>query len=305
MKMTWKKLLAWIAAGYGQGHGNDYKSFLQITRRNTTDKSNQSAGRWLYGYTREFNYMSRAERLMAMVLIWLGAVDVREQYPFWPVPHPHPLDGVPGAEHLMWPEAPGLLDLARQAGIDHGVFVGSTIPYIATMDLMATVWRGGAPRIIAVPCKPFGLIEAADAASTMLARMELERLYCNAVEIPRRVADVAVLGKDLVANLSWFMPDMAITTELRTDPKLHDFRDLLSRHIHSKPIDRTVADAATQVDWPASRATAAFNLLAWRQDIDVDLSRPVALTQPARAGGIAIRNALQHNILGEVDHVPL
>lgn len=76
---------------------------------------------------------SRQEKKISRALLWLGATDIREQFPIWPWPHAHPLTGAPGAEHLVLDGSPGLMDIANPAKISHGVAIGTTLPYIATV----------------------------------------------------------------------------------------------------------------------------------------------------------------------------
>jgi hypothetical protein len=301
MKMNWNKLFSLIALGYGQGHGDDYRPFLLITRKNSSPHSNQSAGRPLPGYARQFHFQSRDERNVALVLVWLGAKDIREQFPLWPVAHDHPLSGAPGAENLLLEEAPGLLDLAREAGIDHGEFVGSDVPYIATMDLMVTVHSNGVPRLVAVSCKPRQRVLAADSASRMLERLELERLYCKELSIPHHIGDAAAFSRKLIANLQWLAPDKTVASSLLDGPNLALFCDVLQRKIHQDPIDQVIQHAASKVKWSNEKANSAFRFLAWHQEIDIDLSLPIMMTQPAKPGGQALRSALQKKLFGEID----
>lgn len=198
-----------------------------------------------------------------------------------------------------------MMELAKLADINHGIFPGSQVPYVGTLDLMVTVWRKGVADLVAVSCKPRKIAMAADAASRLLERLELERLYCNALQIKHHVADVDAFGKDLFANLSWLMPDPVTSARLRTNQRLFGLRDALLRRMHSTPIDRVIAESADEQGWSLSEANAAFRHLAWHQYVDIDLSMPIALTQPARAGGIRLRDALRTNILGEVDHEQL
>ena len=301
MKMTWKKLMAWIAAGYGQGHYDEYKPFLQNTRRNTSAVSNQSAGNWLPGYTRRFHYQSRAERQIALGLLWLGGKDIREGFPMWPMTHHHPLAGTRGTESLRLQEVPGLWELAREAGIAHGVFPGTRIPYVATLDFMVTVHRGGTPDLVAISCKPRQQIFSADAASRMLERMELERLYCQTLSIPLCVADAKVFGRRLIANLEWMVQPQSLVDELATDTSLRRFLDKLEKHIYESPISTVLTESASSVGWSVQRAQQAFRFLAWCQVLDINLSEPVVMSHPATRGGIHLRKAMQRAILGEID----
>lgn len=135
-RMTWKKLDALLDAGYGQGHRARYKPWLRVTRRECSPCS--TVGHLPATELRRlYHFRSIAERTVIILLRWLGAYDLRDQFPAWPWPHRHPSDGLPG---MSEPRQRGLLEVARGLGIDHGTFVGSAIPYIATLDVMST-WR--------------------------------------------------------------------------------------------------------------------------------------------------------------------
>jgi hypothetical protein len=88
---------------------------------------------------RTAHYFSRGEYHTALLLLWLGVDDLREQFPLWPAPHPHPLYGSPLQSNAPLTWAKGLLSIAEEAGIAHGVEVGTRVPYIASLDLLATV----------------------------------------------------------------------------------------------------------------------------------------------------------------------
>lgn len=55
-----RQILAAIASGAGQGHGDRYRPWLRIRRRNPSPCSSQIAGR-LPGYQRTIHCLSRLE----------------------------------------------------------------------------------------------------------------------------------------------------------------------------------------------------------------------------------------------------
>lgn len=301
-RMTEKKLIKMITAGYGQGHGEVYRPWLKNTRSAISKIGTQSSGRVLYGLKRSCDFKSRQEKRIARALLWLGAVDIREQFPLWPWPHTHPLVGAPGAEQLVLPDAPGLLEIAQKADIPHGVFVGTDLPYVATTDFMVTVQRKHVPDLIAVACKNREIVLADDRLSRPLERLELERLYSKHIRIRHMVVDSEVFGNELLANLDWLMPDEHVVADLLNDPHLGEFHDRLNEKVFCISIDEAIEEARHFVGWTKKLGCSAFRYFTWMQELDIDLTQPLLMTQPARAGGIRIRALLQHELLGEVAH---
>jgi hypothetical protein len=173
-----KQIVAAIAEGRGQGHGNHYRPWLRVTRKNSSPKSNQVVGR-LPGYCRQGNFFALSEWSIALALVWLGVVDVREQFPLWPMEHAHPLAGAQGTENLQLGNCRGLLDSARDAGIPHGVWPGTNIPYVATIDLMVTMntLSRSSPALVALSAKPVRTPSDINPDSRVTERLELERRY--------------------------------------------------------------------------------------------------------------------------------
>lgn len=301
MKMTWKKLEQWILEGRGTGHKSEYKPFLQVTRRNTSKVSNQSFGRWLFGYNREFHYFSRSERKVALIIKWLGASDIREQFPLWPSPHLHPLVGADGTNIYERPIVSGLIEIAQEAGIDHGNFVGSDVPYVATIDLMATIQTNMRPFLVGISCKPEKQIIEAEPSSRLLERLELERLYFQAIQTRRVRLEDNAFHKELVANLEWFKPDANIESALRKDDRFEEFLAELNEKLLQTNIDNAIKTAHSKIGWNRSRANAAFRLAVWHQLVDIDISKPIVMSLEATTGGKQLKKTIRLAVIGADD----
>lgn len=302
-KMTERKLINMIRAGFGQGHRDHYRPWLKNTRAAISKQGIQSSGKVLYGFDRPFDLKSRQEKGIARALLWLGAFDVREQFPLWPWPHAHPLVGARGADRFVLPDAPGLLEIAKSAEIPHGVFLGTNLPYVATTDFMVTVHRNQAPHLIAIACKDRDVVLDIDRSSRPLERLELERLYSIHIAIPHLVVDNQVFGRMLLANLEWLMPDEHVAAELLEDSKTSQFHDLVQQSVFRNAIDDAIQEAGVRVGWTKARGHSAFRYLAWTQALDIDLTKPVLMTQPAAPGGQRIYTMLQRELFGEIDRV--
>jgi len=290
-----KRILKRIADRHGQGHGDAYKAWIQVTRANITNKSCQSAGNTLNGYKRRFNFMSQSERRFSILLQWLGAADIREQFPLWPVPHLHPLVGARGSEGLGLGCVRGLLEIAKEAGIDHGYEIEARgIPYVATVDLMVTIYRQGVPSLVAFSCKPREIIESAGPLDNPLRRAELERRYMHEISGRFVMANPERYPRALYLNLEWLMPDDAVSVALEANPGFVAMREYLAANINDVPIEKAIRDGRVSANMDSETANAVFRLLAWRQQIDIDLSRPVAMSRPACRGGKSVYHALRN-----------
>ncbi|WP_156374561.1 TnsA endonuclease N-terminal domain-containing protein [Pseudorhodoferax sp. Leaf274] len=134
---------------------------------------------------------------------------VREQFPAWPWASFGPLYGyhedLPG--DLPW--ASGTLALCKQAGIDHGVFVGTSIPYIWTFDLVLTLaWLP--PRSVRgaiVSVKPLSselYTGDIDPIARGPEKLEVERLYAQEIDFTYFVSDRTAFPGHLLGQLDRF-----------------------------------------------------------------------------------------------------
>lgn len=300
--VSWNTLGQWIDAGLGQGHFEQYQAFLQITRGRFPRRSNQVVG-VVPGYKRRFNFLARAERIVGIVAVWLGVRDAREQYPLWPWAHAHPLVDWPlPALMAGLPQPIPLLDVAREAGIDHGTYPGTDVPYVATTDLLVTTGRDETPALVAIACKPKAAVAPGPENDRTVERLELERRYFKAISVRHVIVDSDDLPTALFANLEVFAPDPALYARLGS----FDGAKRAEEALRSRLEDESIRDAvlATSCDLRCSPELIwdTFQLLAWRQDIDIDLGEPIHRSLPLRAGGRARRAALAQAWLGEVAH---
>lgn len=292
-KMTWKKLAALIKAGYGQGHFQRYKPWQRVTKRDYSPISNighlPNAA-----FARAHHYRARAERGTLQVLRWLGAADVREAFPVWPWPHRHPGFGLCGFENS--PMLPGLLSIANAAGIPHGFYPGSSIPYVATLDILATyLSQAGIYRLVAFENKPEEIATAPDPLLRPKERLELTRRYCGVAKIQRRLIHAEQLPPELIVNLDLLEPQLSNHQQaMLLASKL--YRDMLevlrAKSYCESPIELT-ADLHSRFGYSQQSLQAAMHLAIWRQDIDHDVTLPFTPWLPLIPGGHAVKHQLQ------------
>lgn len=144
--MTIGRLQGLILQGFGQGRGEGYTPWIRVTRGNAPRKSNHVVA-VTHVQARPLHLLSRLEYRAVRLAMWLGAVEVREQFPLWPwTGGPHPMAGLDDERDRALPTTLGLLALAKKAGIRHGHFVGApNLPYVATTDLVIRVGATPSP----------------------------------------------------------------------------------------------------------------------------------------------------------------
>jgi hypothetical protein len=297
--VTLKQIQQWIREGRGQGHFENYLAWLRVTRRNGSKISAQSVGR-IPLYRRRFDFMADGEMLLVLLLLWLGARDVREQYPAWPWAHPHPLADYPHLNGRQFGIVAGLWEIAEAAGIRHGYFVGTDLPYVATIDILATVDTTHSLRLVALGSKPGELIEASTPQDRLAERLKLQEHYSTAIGAAWLTADRGLIPRQFEANLKALCPYVETVERFSSDPRFDEYRSIVTEAATELPPNEASRLAAKRIGWQDHLATQALHLMIWRQDIDLDITRPLLLSQRARPGGRQIRQLLQRRILGEV-----
>lgn len=292
--MTWDKFYKHLLQGFGTGHGAAYRPWLTLRRKNPSKRSNQVAA-YLFLQRRHGFFFSRGEYQIALLLLWLGVDDLREQFPLWPIAHPHPLFGAIGSEEVQLPYSRGLLEIAAEAGIEHGVYPGTKIPYVATMDFMLTIRIGGDLKLLAVSCKPFCTLEDEIKWRT-LERLELERRYADHNRIRYLVLSSRVVPILMAGQLEWCFACSHIADIPQVAPALQTF----AAEFTSTP-DLSIADAVRRASELSKLSLEdgwiAFRHCAWTQRIDVDLSKQILTTYPVYRGGRDLRTRLQHELI--------
>lgn len=293
--MTYKKLYERIRLGFGQGHSRYYSPWLQIRRKNPSPESNQVVT-WLPPLERAAHFFSRGEYHLALLLLWLGVLDLREQFPIWPLDHPHPLDGGLGMHGLPATYVKGLLKIAAEAGINHGYEIGSKQPYVATLDILVTVPGEDMPAVAVFSSKP---IDDADAAVKWrtLERLELERRY--SIEIGGRyyVSSSALVPLLMAGQLEWWLGCSTLSFNPALKAVAEPFADAVMKR-SDLSISESVHLAAPTHNLSIQDAWCLFRHCAWTQKIDIDPSQKILTSYPLSSGGRALRCALQEKLFG-------
>ncbi len=296
-----KALIArYIAEGRGFGHGDAYKAFIQLMRWNASPVSVQTFGK-VPPFGRDMHFLCRSEWLIALLLAWVGC-HVREQFPMWPWASAGPLYGFHADLDPKLDWTSGTLALCKAAGIDHGCFVGTNIPYIWTMDLVATLaWLPPEEtRCALVSIKPLQSEKYTgdiDPISRGPEKLEIERRYAKELGWPYFLADRSLYPGPLLGQLELYSSAACLPPNHRARTARER---LLDRHGESlsklPPLewrDRLVTDEGLA----QAEADLAVHNIFWTQAIDVDLNQEILMEDPISPGGRALRGALRRYIL--------
>lgn len=294
--MTKEKLKAQVRLGFGQGHGSGYNPWLIIRRKNPSPVSNQVVS-WMPPLGRVAHYFSRGEYFTALLLIWLMVLDLREQFPLWPTPHPHPLTGAQGSEGLNLKWSRGLLKIAAEAGIKHGVEVGTNIPYTATIDLMATVKIDDKLKLFGFSSKAICNPDE-DIKERTLERLELERRYTTEIDAGYFVTNSAMVPELLAGQLEWWLDCSTLDCSPELISKVGPFAYILNSHADLS-IEEAVHLAVRRISVPLASGWLLFRHCAWTQKIDIDPSVRIFTSFPIQHGGVALRSRLRRQYFGE------
>lgn len=298
-KVTRAVLEKSIERGLGVGTGDHYQAWISLTRHNTSKTSNQCYVR-MPQLARHCVFLSRGEQYLAHVLWWIGAADVREQYPLWPWAHRSPYSEVD--ETRAWPDHPGVAAIAHEAGIRLYHYPGSSIPAILTIDMLVTVaGEDRAQRLLGISCKPRDLYLRASSADRVRERLELDHRYCSAAGIGYLLLHPERLPRVLVSQLEWLAPRSSRheLSVLRESSAYRRFIEHLRRHIYDRPASYAIRAAGRVVGWDPQTAGRHGRTAVWLLDVDVALGRPISLDEPLRRGGVALRAEIRRRIFGE------
>ena len=294
--MTYAKLYRNIRAGFGCGHGSEYVPWLRLRRKNSSPESNQVVA-WLPILNRVAHFFSRGEYHTALLLLWLCVAGLREQYPIWPIAHPHPLIGAAGADGLCLGFSRGLLSIARDAGIDHGYEIGSRLLYIATLDLLVTVRIRDTLGLAIFSSKPIDNPDA-EVRWRTLERLELERRYGQEISAPYHVSSSSLVPIQLAGQLEWWLDCATLALTPSLIPLAEPFAEQVMVRSNDSIVEAVCA-AADRLKIDLDNAWLLFRHCAWTQAIDIDPSQKILTSYPIRPGGRELRRNLQKSLFGE------
>lgn len=301
-KVTWDSVRRAIEGGVGVGFGENYKPALSIKRWNASPVSVQVL-KALPNFKRQSHFFSHSEWLLALLLSWAGC-QIREQFPLWPWPSNHP-------EYSRFPEldyrltsSVGMLEICKNAGIPHGNFIGTDIPYIWSIDLCAYMpWIDDITQATCfISVKPLASEQYlhVDPMNRGVEKLEAERRYAQQLGINYYVGDRTRYLGPIFANLEMLSAAAFL-------PKNHPWNNLLdsflNKHHHQLQIEpiSSIRERLIQ-DFNCKEAVASYikNHILWSQIVDCDLSKHIKDSMPPIIGGKQLIQSLRNSLSGSV-----
>lgn len=284
-----------IYAGSGQGRGDAFQPWMRI-RRNFSSPTSYQVFDSVGIQARNHHFLSALEFHTALLVSYLGASELRECLPLWPYDHPHPDSGLDEEADAQLGDAVGLLEIARQAGIDHGCFVGTTIPYIASIDLMFRIRQEQVWRLLGISCKPKQITEQSTRAQE---RIQLDRLYCTAVDAQHMHEDGTAFNQILLKQVLWMRPLVSNLRAHQQTFRLMDFAARFDEYASERCISDAVIAAGRCTRLNREDSHIFFRLGVWLHLIDIDLTQRVQMRSQVKRGSAHVIQALKSRYWGE------
>lgn len=281
-----------MRARHGQGRRESYRPWIHIRRRLQARASHHVLAH-LPLRPRSFHFLSTIEENTALVLGWLGAKEIREALPAWPIPHLSPAVGWDPDLDAKLDTIPGLLEIARDAGIDHGVYPGTRVPFVATIDIAAVLPQLPLHRLLFVGCKPSTELLTDQRA---LERLELERLYGHACDGVHSIVHETTFDERLIENLQWIVPRHSELQRLQLTSVLDDFSGEFLSCAADLPVVEARNVAVARVGGKED-PEALFRACLWTRRISADLTQTIVRSKPLVLGGERIVRACVAKLL--------
>ncbi len=299
-KVTWESVRSAIEGGLGVGFGENYKPALSIKRWNASPVSVQVL-KALPNFKRQCHFFSHSEWLLALLFSWAGC-HIREQFPLWPWPSNHP-------EYSRFPEldyrltsSVGMLEICKNAGINHGNFIGTNIPYIWSLDLCAFMpWVDDITRATCfISVKPLASEQYlyVDPLNRGVEKLECERRYSQQLGINYFVCDRTLFPGPIFANLEMLAPAAHIPNNHPWSNLLNTFFDRHHDELEINPI-KYISERLVK-DFKCEESAASFikNHILWNQFVDCDLSKHIKDSMLPIKGGKQLVQSLRSSLSG-------
>lgn len=286
-----------IEQGFGQGRYEAYQPFIKVTRGLSSPNANLGVTK-LAIHWRGIHLLSTDEIHMANLAAWLGAVEIREQFPLFPWSFVHPMAGLDPDRDRHLPPLPGLADIAREAGIELGVFVGpDQVPYMATTDLVLLIGQPPHDRLVYWSVKPLAKMVVGDPYRT-LERMELERRYAQVAGGLHYPIHRSEVGEILLSQIGWLQPMRSEMDKFLDSDRLLEFAYWFDCQNDGQSIAECTRYAGERCRMDVGERHATFRATAWLGLIDIDLASPIVMSRPPKRDLMGVKALLQLSLLG-------
>lgn len=296
-KITRAMISTRIAQGFGQGHGAHYKEWLGLGRGKFIPKS-------LHGWYinletgKQDEVFSDIERAVGLCGRWLGAVDVRFQFPIWTFPHPSRLEDWPGRDPITLPWSMGSVKLAAEHDMEHPRYVGTDIDFIQTLDVAFTVPPRRQPGLVGTAAKPSGKVRVPEPDFRVADLLRLQEIYMQSIGGEFRLVDETFCPPELLKNLAAAYASSVLPDALQRASLYERFLDFVRTAIAEVPTNLLLQAFARRTNISVPDATTLIDHAAWRQDIPIDLSRPCIRTEPCVLWSGEVVRAMRQELFG-------
>lgn len=251
----------YVAQGYGQGTGADYKPWLRVQDVPSTGRSRKVHG---LKTGRIHHVLSDLEYAYLLALEFSErVVDIREQFPLLPI-------------------AP-IQDCARRHNIRYPRYAGTHVPYVMTTDFVVTLKADdGSHREFARTVKYEDELSPGRGLARTLEKLELERSYWLARGVDWKIVTERSVAPALAKNLVWLYGGAQIERELHSGDLRARFVECLDEAgTHDRTLSSLLRAVCHRMNLAYPDAVRLFKHLVWHKVIVVDLSTPMLLTSPA------------------------
>ncbi|NPT62317.1 heteromeric transposase endonuclease subunit TnsA [Paraburkholderia sp. 5N] len=251
----------YVAQGYGQGLGADYKPWLRVQ-----DVPSRGRSRKVHGLKtgRVHHVLSDLEYAYLVVLEFSErVVDIREQFPLFPL-------------------AP-IKDVARLRGIRYPLYAQTTVPFVMTTDFVVTVKADdGSVREFARTVKYEDELSTGNKLLRTLEKLELERTYWLQREVDWQIVTEQSVEPVMARNLIWLRGSAQVERGLQSDDLRARFVEGIGEAgIHDRTLSALLRTVSYRLGLPYPDAVKLFRYLVWHKVILVDLTTPMLLTSQA------------------------
>jgi hypothetical protein len=294
--MSEERMVDLIKDRFGEGRDEQYRPWIRVTRSVSSPRSHVNIHATPV-HQRGIHLLSKLERTASYVACWLGATEIREQFPLFPWRGRHPMAGLDRGRDGSIKQAPALLEIAEEAGIDIGWYVGTAIPFVATVDLVLRFGQFPDDRLVFWSVKPESELLHPKHGLRVRERLELERRYAKAVGATHAVFTDEHVNDHLRKNLIWLTPCLE---HLAKNPPASraPFLACYAEQGDDMPLNRRMAQIAVQLQMQLADVVAHFRTAAWLGEIDIDLTAPLTMAYPARRDVRQRKAALRTQLLG-------
>jgi len=251
----------YVAQGYGQGQGAEYRPWLRVQDVPSQGRSRKVSG---LKVNRNYHLLSDLEFAYFVVLEFSeDVVDIREQYPLFPTSD--------------------LQQIAHARSIRYPKFAGTDLAYVLTTDFLVTFKASnGTTQLAARTVKYSNALQPSKSLERTLQKLEIERCFWTEQGVDWGIVTELCIPLALSENLQWLRQCAVVDKGLMQPGIQHRFLDALDR---LNPADR-ILSANIRIAGQAAHlhykdAILLFKHMVWHKSILLDLK-----TTPLRLTGV-------------------